>query len=95
VATLRRLARRFHIEAFVDDDAAVVDAARAAGFTVLHASWMGAEPATGGSGSASATPTAAGRDRSRGPGEPGAGAEVSLADAQEVLFEIQETEGRT
>jgi HAD superfamily, subfamily IIIB (Acid phosphatase) len=41
VATLRRLARRYRIEAVVDDDAAVVAAVRAAGFPVLHAEWMG------------------------------------------------------
>jgi len=73
VATLNRLARRFEVAAFVDDDAAVVEAVRRAGFTVLHAQWM--EPSTSGTDSA--------------PGEaPG-------ISAQEVLFEIQESEGRT
>jgi len=74
VATLRRLARQHRIEAFVDDDAAVVEAVRAAGFPVLHARWM--QPSTSGSDSA--------------PGQP-----THEASAQEVLFEIQETEGRT
>ena len=74
VATLRRLSQRYRIEAFVDDDAAVVEAVRAAGFPVLHALWM--EPSTSGADSA--------------PDLPGQG-----ASAQEVLFEIQETEGRT
>lgn len=74
VAALRRLARRYRIEAFVDDDAAVVEAVRAAGFPVLHALWM--EPSTSGSDSA--------------PDHP-----APEASAQEVLFEIQETEGRT
>jgi hypothetical protein len=69
VATLRRLARRYRIEAFVDDDAAVVAAVRAAGFPVLHAQWM------------DQTPTCAGT--------------TPVADSQEVLFEIQESEGRT
>jgi phosphoglycolate phosphatase-like HAD superfamily hydrolase len=40
IAALRDLARRHRITAFVDDDAAVVSAARAAGFPVLHAQWM-------------------------------------------------------
>lgn len=74
VATLRRLSRRFRIEAFVDDDSAVVAAVRAAGFPVLHALWM--EPSTSGADSA--------------PGEP-----TPSRSAQEVLFEVQETEGRT
>ncbi len=73
VATLNRLARRFRVAAFVDDDAAVVEAVRRAGFPVLHAQWM--EPSTSGVDSA-----------------PGAEGAVS---AQEVLFEIQESEGRT
>jgi hypothetical protein len=74
VATLRRLSQRYRIEAFIDDDAAVVEAVRAAGFPVLHALWM--EPSTSGADSA--------------PDLPGQG-----ASAQEVLFEIQETEGRS
>lgn len=40
VNALRRLARRWTIVAFVDDDAAVVDSVRQAGFEVLHARWM-------------------------------------------------------
>ena len=74
VATLRRLSRRFRIEAFVDDDAAVVEAVRAAGFPVLHALWM--EPSTSGADSAPDEPTAS-------------------RSVQDVLFEVQETEGRT
>ena len=74
VATLRRLSRRFIIEAFVDDDAAVVEAVRAAGFPVLHALWM--EPSTSGADSAPDEPTAS-------------------RSVQDVLFEVQETEGRT
>ena len=73
VATLRRLSRRFRVEAFVDDDAAVVQAVRQAGFPVLHAQWM----LTSTSGADSA---------------PGA---ADTPSAQEVLFEIQEDEGRT
>ena len=73
VATLRRLARRYRVAAFVDDDAAVVEAVRAAGFPVLHAQWM--EPST--SGADSATDPA------------------GTTSTQAVLFEIQETEGRT
>lgn len=73
VATLRRLARQYRVGAFVDDDAAVVAAVRAAGFPVLHAEWMGV--ATSG---ADAAPCAA-----------------DERPAQDVLFEIQETEGRT
>lgn len=71
VATLRVLAQRYRIEVFVDDDAAVVEAVRSAGFPVLHAQWM--EPSTSGADSA---PCAS--DRS----------------AQEVLFDVQQTEGR-
>ena len=73
VATLRRLSRRYRVGAFVDDDAAVVEAVRAAGVPVLHAQWMGV--ATSGADSA----PCATDDR----------------PAQDVLFEIQETEGRT
>ena len=54
VATLRRLSRRLRIEAFVDDDAAVVAAVRSAGFPVLHALWM--EPSTSGTDSAPGGP---------------------------------------
>jgi hypothetical protein len=73
VATLRRLSRQFHIDAFVDDDAAVVQAVRAAGFPVLHAQWM--------------DPTTSTVDASPG--------SCAAPSAQEVLFEIQEGEGRT
>jgi phosphoglycolate phosphatase-like HAD superfamily hydrolase len=73
VATLRRLSRHYRIEAFIDDDAAVVEAVRAAGFPVLHARWMPQAPS-----GADAAPEAC--------VEP---------SAQAVLFEIQETEGRT
>ena len=69
VAALRRLARTHTVSALVDDDAAVVAAARAAGFTVLHATWM--------------APDIEGVDSAPGQG------------SQEVLFEIQESEGRT
>jgi phosphoglycolate phosphatase-like HAD superfamily hydrolase len=37
---LRRLRRESTVEMLVDDDPLVVDAARAAGFTVQHADWM-------------------------------------------------------
>ncbi|MGB7979284.1 MAG: HAD family acid phosphatase [Candidatus Nanopelagicales bacterium] len=73
VATLRRLSRRYEVVAFVDDDAAVVEAVRGAGFPVLHALWM--EPSTSGADSAPDLP--------------------SVTSAQDVLFEIQENEGRT
>ncbi len=73
VATLRSLSRTYQVAAFVDDDAAVVEAVRAAGFPVLHALWMGTS--TSGADSAPDLPDA--------------------ASAQEVLFEIQESEGRT
>jgi phosphoglycolate phosphatase-like HAD superfamily hydrolase len=72
VATLRHLARGSRVVAFVDDDAAVVQAVRSAGFPVLHAAWMGQ-----GTDGADASPDNAG------------------ATAQDVLFEIQETEGRS
>ena len=72
VATLRRLARRYRIEGFVDDDAAVVEAVRRAGFPVLHAEWMGTETS-----GADAAP------------------DLPQPSPQEVLFEIQESEGRT
>lgn len=39
VAALRRLASERAVDVFVDDDPAVVAAARAAGFPVLHADW--------------------------------------------------------
>jgi phosphoglycolate phosphatase-like HAD superfamily hydrolase len=95
VATLRRLARRFRIEAFVDDDAAVVQAARSAGFTVLHVDWMGTAPPSGGpqQGSGATGVAAGGSPTSVGPAH--AEPEIPRAEAQEVLFEIQETEGRT
>jgi phosphoglycolate phosphatase-like HAD superfamily hydrolase len=73
VLALRRLARRHVVAAVVDDDAAVVDAVRRAGFPVLHARWMGSSTS-------------------------GADAAPDLPDAgtsQDVLFEIQESEGRT
>jgi hypothetical protein len=69
VATLRQLAGRMRIGSFVDDDAAVVEVVRGAGFPVTHATWM--EPSTSGADSAP---------------EP---------DPHLVLFEIQESEGRT
>lgn len=49
VATLRRLGRSLVIAAFVDDDAAVVQSVREAGFHVIHATWM--EVSTSGVGS--------------------------------------------
>jgi hypothetical protein len=73
VATLRRLSQHFRIDAFVDDDAAVVKAVRAAGFPVLHAEWMLA--------------STSGVDAAPGSWD--------AASTQEVLFEIQEDEGRT
>ncbi len=44
VATLRELARERDIAVLVDDDALVCEAARAAGFDVLPATWMGDAP---------------------------------------------------
>ena len=44
VATLRELGREREIAVLVDDDPLVCDAARAAGFDVLPATWMGAAP---------------------------------------------------
>jgi hypothetical protein len=44
VQLLRRLAEQRPVELLVDDDPSVVRAARAAGFEVLYADWMGAEP---------------------------------------------------
>ncbi len=41
---LRRLARRGPVTVLVDDDTAVLAAARAAGFDVLPATWMGDAP---------------------------------------------------
>ncbi|RKS77896.1 hypothetical protein CLV35_1599 [Motilibacter peucedani] len=41
VELLRRLAAERPVDVLVDDDAAVVAAARAAGFAVMHADWMG------------------------------------------------------
>jgi phosphoglycolate phosphatase-like HAD superfamily hydrolase len=41
VAALRRLARTHAVAAVVDDDPAVIEAVAAAGFPVLHATWMG------------------------------------------------------
>lgn len=40
VAVLRELAKAGDIVEFVDDDLAVIDAVRAAGFAVHHATWM-------------------------------------------------------
>lgn len=40
VAALRRLAGGMRIAAFIDDDPAVVEAVRRAGFPAVHASWM-------------------------------------------------------
>jgi phosphoglycolate phosphatase-like HAD superfamily hydrolase len=40
VEALRRLSRERPVSVLVDDDTAVVSAARRAGFTVLHADWM-------------------------------------------------------
>ena len=37
---MRRLARRQPVAVVVDDDAAVVEALRSAGFDVEHATWM-------------------------------------------------------
>jgi hypothetical protein len=44
VALLRDLAREREIAVLVDDDVLVCDAARAAGFDVLPATWMGEAP---------------------------------------------------
>jgi HAD superfamily, subfamily IIIB (Acid phosphatase) len=68
VVALRRLSRRYRIDALVDDDAAVVAAVRAAGFPALHAEWMDASPSD---------------------------AHLGHGSTQEVLFEVQEAEGRT
>lgn len=46
VETLRQLSWRHRIEAFIDDDAAVVEQVRAAGFQVLHATWMTSDTAS-------------------------------------------------
>ncbi len=67
VAMLRRLARTHTVAAVIDDDAAVIEAVAAAGFPVLHATWMG-ELSTSTSQSESVS---------------------------EMLFAIQEDEGRT
>lgn len=40
VSELRRLRRTSTVALLVDDDLTVVEAARAAGFTVVHATWM-------------------------------------------------------
>ena len=72
VAHLRRLARRMSVAMLVDDDTAVVEAVRAAGFPVLHATWMDGEV------SPSTSESASGRE-----------------NAQDVLFEAQEADGRT
>lgn len=81
LAALRRLSRRVRVEVFVDDDAAVVAMVRGAGFPVRHAEWM-ARPA----GPAAGGPAAGG---------PAAGGPNGMPSAQDVLFEIQEAEGRT
>jgi phosphatidate phosphatase APP1 len=44
VEALRRLAERAPVTVLVDDDPAVLEAARAAGFDVLPATWMGDTP---------------------------------------------------
>ncbi|CAA9319264.1 MAG: hypothetical protein, SCM10.04c [uncultured Nocardioidaceae bacterium] len=44
VEVLRRLAERAPVTVLVDDDTAVLDAARTAGFDVLPARWMGDAP---------------------------------------------------
>jgi hypothetical protein len=44
VALLRRFAQERPVAVLVDDDESVVQAARHAGFEVLHADWMGREP---------------------------------------------------
>ncbi len=45
LAVLRRLHLRAPVAVVVDDDVSVLDAARAAGFDVLPATWMGEAPA--------------------------------------------------
>ena len=45
IEQLRRLAAQQPVQLVVDDDVSVVRAARAAGFAVLHADWMGGQPA--------------------------------------------------
>ena len=45
VEVLRRLAERAPVTVLVDDDPGVLEAARAAGFDVLPATWMGNAPA--------------------------------------------------
>ena len=59
---LRQLSRKHRIDAFVDDDAAVVEAVRNAGFRVLHAQWMGSD-----TNGADSSPAAPGKSRSGGP----------------------------
>lgn len=44
VETLDRLAQKRQIAVLVDDDPLVCEAARAAGYDVLPAAWMGAQP---------------------------------------------------
>ena len=44
MAALRELSRDREIAVLVDDDPLVCDAARAAGFDVLPATWMGEAP---------------------------------------------------
>ena len=44
VSVLRRLSERAPVAVLVDDDPAVLEAARAAGFDVLPATWMGDAP---------------------------------------------------
>ncbi len=76
VGVLRRLSQRLDIRAVVDDDAAVVDAVRALGLPVEHATWMAEQisPSTSGSGLAGPEPA---------------------GSSQDVLFAVQEREGRT
>jgi hypothetical protein len=45
LSVVRRLAEHTHVAVIVDDDTAVVRALRGAGFEVLHAEWMGDQPA--------------------------------------------------
>lgn len=45
VETLRRLQGERPVATMVDDDERVVDAVRAAGFTIVHAEWMHENPA--------------------------------------------------
>lgn len=81
VVLLRRLCARLDVVAVVDDDLAVVAAVRAAGFHVEHATWM-SDIST----STSTSPSTSGSGLNL--------AEHAGSD-QAVLFEVQESEGRT